>query len=581
MPGIFGYVRKDGEPSYLSEMGSALVRPGQMYTGIDDTRHPLMEGALSVSRTAGLANGVVRSPLVSVWTEGDVYNLDACAKSLGVVSQDFASLLSIAYQRQQLPEFLRTVNGYYSAAIFDPAALTVSIISDRFGLRPVYLYFHNGRFAWSSEVKGLLALPFVEKIVDQNACQDFLHLGHMLQEETWFEHIQLIKPASIVTYSLKVQSIHQDYYWSWSSISASQDSFSQAVDRTAELLANAVSRRVVPGERLGISLSGGLDSRLILASCVQANPHLKGVLYTFGKKGCEDIRIAQQVARKCGWKHELLPLNSANWFEPRIPKVWDSDGMYSLSQMHGSEFSNHMSAHIDVNLNGFLGDAVLGASYSEKLGQPNQRITRAVAERIYGEGGKRLNVEDAFYDIAHAEPLLYMNRARRLIHNGVWICEDVLGQRLPFFDNDLIEYLFSLPDEYRFHHRLYKAVILKHYPDLFKTIPWQKTGVPVGAHPFRLRMGNLQRKVKRRLVRWGLLLDRRGYVDYPRWIREPAVASCLQGLLCRSSSTYRNYFQEDYEQSLLKPHLENSTVNHAEQILRVATMELYLRKACG
>ena len=176
-------------------------------------------------------------------------------------------------------------------------------------MRLLYWYYKDGVFAWGSEVKAILAVDGVDKALDPTSYDCFMDLGYLMGEHTWLEHIKLIKPATVVEYDLAERAVNQHHYWRWSEIKPSNLTFDEAVDELGKRFIEAVRRRFNPNERIGISLSGGLDSRAIFAAVDHLYPDYKGYAYTFGIPGCDDITIAEQViSRSKNWRHKSFIL---------------------------------------------------------------------------------------------------------------------------------------------------------------------------------------------------------------------------------------------------------------------------------
>src|SRR5665648_996009 len=87
-------------------------------------------------------------------------------------------------------------------------------------------------------------------------------------------------------------------------------------DELGRLLIHAVAERAQPEERVAVSLSGGLDSRAIVAATAPRDEALPAV--TFGRPGCVDIAIARRVAALKGACHEVVSITSDNWLAPRF-----------------------------------------------------------------------------------------------------------------------------------------------------------------------------------------------------------------------------------------------------------------------
>jgi len=438
-------------------------------------------------------------------------------------------------------------------------------------------------FAWGSEVKAILAVEGVDIQLDPTSFDCFMDLGYLMGERTWFEHIELIKPATVIEYDIRADETHQYHYWKWSAIKPSSMSFDEAVDELGERFIEAVSRRFDPNERIGISLSGGLDSRAIFAAVDHLYPDYEGYAYTFGIPGCDDITIAEQVIARSAWRHEIFHFRANNWFEPRIEKIWNTDGMLDMMHMHGSEFLDDISKHMDVNLNGYLGGEAFGSSYQErhKMKGIDKRIDADIASNLYGKHAVLSDVSDEYYNIHHVEAYDFTNRSRRLINMGTVNGLVKMDQRKPFIDNATTELVFSLPDEYRVDNRLYSAMLQKFFPRFFLDIPWQKTGKPAGVVRKASIPARAARKSMRILKKIVNMQSTKGYTDYPAWIRDKEVADKLTNLVHPDAARYRMLTEDDLARRWLEPHLKSRAVNHSNQILRVATIELYLRKAFG
>jgi len=576
MPGIYGVANSNNAKANLEKMADAMYLYDHFIQ--NELFHDDHVGASRAhTGQVGEATSPARHWSNALWVEGEAYNVSDVADELGLETTSLSDLLLAAENSQQLDKCLNRLDGYFCAALYNAETRKLKLISDRYGMRLLYWYHKNGVFAWGSEVKAILAVEGVDKELDPTSYDCFMDLGYLMGEHTWFEHIKLIKPATVVEYDLASDAVNQHHYWKWSEIKPSNLTFDEAVDELGKRFIEAVRRRFDPSERIGISLSGGLDSRAIFAAVDYLYPDYKGYAYTFGIPGCDDITIAEQViSRSKNWKHEKFYFSADNWFEPRKEKIWNTDGMQDMMHMHGSEFASEIEKNMDVNLNGYLGDAVLGGSYLKSKNELNQRVDKSLASKAYGAHAE--GYADDFYSIAHYDHFFYMVRGRRLINYGTANLLPWIGQRKPFFDNDVIELVFSLPDEYRADNRLYSAMLQKYFPKYFRDIPWQQTGKPAAI----TRKASIPVRAFRKGIRItkGLMGTKstQGYTDYPAWIRDKEISEKLTGLLNYDSAEYKRLTDTDLAGRWLQPHLEGNLKNHSNEILRAATIELYLRR---
>lgn len=575
MPGIFGFYNKTQSASIRTMQATMMLYPHFKQDTLFE------DDVISASRIHLNKVGERDSPHqnngVFVWVEGEAYNLSELSDEFDYQELPFSAALSISYKNNKLESFLNKIDGYFCAVIYDQKLKKIKLISDRYGMRMLYWYHNGNQFAWSSEVKGILALDNINKTIDATSFNCFLELGYLLDEHTWFDKIKLIKPATILSFDLQTESIQQSYYWTWSEIQPLSLTFEEAVDELGRRFINAVKKRFDPNENIGISLSGGLDSRAILAAVQHLYPEYTGYTYTFGLPGCDDINIATKVVKLTNWQHQAYHFNNVNWFEPRIEKIWNTDGMQDMMHMHGAEFLSDISKKMDINLNGYAGDAIFGGSFLNSI-PLNTRASKFNLVSFYKDHINLANTDNELYNIEKAEPNLYMNRVRRFTAMGTVNSLVSIEQRKPFFDNSCVELIYSIPDEYRLNNKLYSAMLQKFFPIFFKEIPWQKTGKPAGI----ISQKSIPIRAISKIIRLTKTLfgvhSNMNYTDYSTWIRSPEIACILKDLLNGDNTEYKKLTDIDFFETYLLPHLNNKMLNNSNEILRIATIELYLRR---
>lgn len=576
MPGIYGYRKRSASDAFLNDMTKTMMFDRAFIKDITFSDQLIEASRMHIGQV-----GMQKTPLscdsVHLWIEGECYNWLDTSQKCSIPASNFQSLILAAYKRNRLNEVLKRIDGYFCAAIYDSSKKKILLFSDRYGMRLLYYYKHNGDFAWASEVKGLLGLSFVDRTMDSTSISCCIDLGYLLGDHTLHQHIKLIKPASIVEYAIDSRSFTQQYYWKWSEIQQQELGFDEAVDQLGELMLNAVKKRFNPQEKIGVSLSGGLDSRMLLAAVNKLYPDYQGYACTFGISNCLDIEIAKQVMEKVNWKHQLFYFTNENWFESRLKKIWQTDGMLNILHMHGSEFLPVIKESININFNGFAGDAIAGSSFMN-VGNLNKRMNEKIARGFYKQYFGLAEINDSFYDTQKVLPNLIANRVRRFTAMGTVNALQLIEQRKPFLDNELFEFIHSLSDDYRYDNKIYSTALLRTFPEFFSKIPWQKTGRIIGQRPNLYQ--NLVDLGQRVLSKLGMLGINKGYTNYKNWLKEENIANKLGLLLKRSSSAYQDFIENDFEKDYLLPHLQGRA-DHCEKILGAITLEIYLRKVFG
>ncbi|MBF5042764.1 hypothetical protein FGE12_10170 [Aggregicoccus sp. 17bor-14] len=554
MPGLVGFAQRDPAPN------DELVL-GRMQDLVAHLPHHVKEAgfltpALAVARVHTGAIQLERQPRtvshVRVWLDGELYNQvelrRSLKKPLAESEQSDADLLGALYLADPTFAFLKRIDGIYAAVLHNLRSGATHLVTDRYGLRQLYWTRQGERLAFASEPKALLAIPEFTPRIDPESVEQFLREGFLLGERTWFSGVTLLRAGSFLSWGPGMQEPSISRYWGWDDIRPLGEV--QTEDEVAEELGSrfraAVARHSLHEGGVGVSLSGGLDSRALLAA-VPAGRSVHTV--TFGTRGCADDLIARRVAQARGSTHHFVELTSKNWLEHRLEGVWWTDGQADLLHMHALVSAQEQRSHYAVNLNGFLGDAVLGGSY---LGDKRWTLPEKIDQR-----------------------------GRRLINEGTRLTNNYFHNRLPFFDNRLMELAYALPRPLLSNSRVYRRMLLRHFPEYFRSIPWQNTGLPIGwpgvvTRPLRF-VGRVRGRLRRELGRiTGQQVSLQAYTDYPTWIRQAPARELFERLLAHPEALHAQYVSADTVRARLAAHFGGE--DHSEYLCRVATLEVWLQQ---
>src|SRR5262249_6924872 len=158
--------------------------------------------------------------------------------------------------------FFRGLNGTFAAAIWDGRARRLILTNDRFGMKPLYYALRPGRLSFAAEVKALLTDPALSRRPDPRGVAQFFTFGQLLGEDTRLRWVRVVPAAGWLTYDADDGRLTPDRYWRLEPGPAGgRPAAAEALDRVDEAFTRAVDRRVGATSRLGLSLSGGLDSR--------------------------------------------------------------------------------------------------------------------------------------------------------------------------------------------------------------------------------------------------------------------------------------------------------------------------------
>ncbi len=223
-------------------------------------------------------------------------------------------------------ECLRHLNGMFAFAIWDKEKEELFIARDRAGKKPFYFTSQNGVFAFSSELKALLELPWVKRETDPESLYHFLTYNLLPPPFTMFRHISKMHPAHFMKVN---KNGIQEYkkYWEVEYEDLSENSQEQLNDKILSGLQSAVDYRMVSDVPVGAFLSGGVDSSAIVAMMVR-NAGYPVKTYSIGFEGQPDfdeLRFASQIAKKFGTDHHeriVRPTDIID-FLPAVVDVFD------------------------------------------------------------------------------------------------------------------------------------------------------------------------------------------------------------------------------------------------------------------
>jgi asparagine synthase (glutamine-hydrolysing) len=257
--------------------------------------------------------------------------------------------------------FFEKLNGLFSGLLIDKRQGKAFLFNDRYGVERIYWHGTEGSFFFASEAKALLrVLPELREF-DQEGVAQFLAFGCTLGQRTLFRGVQLLPGASV--WSFENGSCQKKKYFcpaTWESQSIlSAEAF---VAEFKETFQRILPHYFESESRIGISLTGGQDSRMIMA-CLPKEGE-KPVCYTFSGENRDtlDALLAAQVAKVCGLEHQILRIGADFFsdFASHVDRtVYVTDGCLGSLGAHEIYFNNQARALSPVRLTGNFGGEIL------------------------------------------------------------------------------------------------------------------------------------------------------------------------------------------------------------------------------
>ena len=198
-----------------------------------------------------------------------LYNRDELLPALGLDAQSTISDEELLLKWIEVKGFdaLAQVNGDFAGAIYAPKTGEWTLFRDHLGMRPLYLYLDSGFFAFSTDIRGLLAQPQVDASPNEMRLFKFFLFQYPLSLlETEFANIRFVRPAAVTRIKMGKSGFRltDRIYWKLRSKKIRLGSDEAYQKELRRLITDSVQRRLdaFPG-LIGAELSGGLDSCVI------------------------------------------------------------------------------------------------------------------------------------------------------------------------------------------------------------------------------------------------------------------------------------------------------------------------------
>lgn len=237
---------------------------------------------------------------------GEIYNFKEVAADLDIplkTTGDSEVILE-AFAKWG-PTMVHKLNGMFTIAFLDTLENKLFLFRDRLGIKPMYIYRHNGILAFASELKAIVALKNeIQLTVNQEAIPYFLHLGYIPEPLSIYNEVEKFPAGSWAVFN--GSDLKTERYWSARKKVNSEklSDEDEAKVQLKELLQKSVSRRLMSDVPFGTFLSGGIDSSLVTALAQHSTTEkLKTFSIGFEDGKHNESEFARQVAGHLDTEH--------------------------------------------------------------------------------------------------------------------------------------------------------------------------------------------------------------------------------------------------------------------------------------
>ena len=500
-----------------------------------------------------------------LWMAGEAF----ASGDSALVLRDCAASRTFAFRQQLLGRWLadgvraiERLDGEYQIGIWDAIARRLTLVNDRFGGLPWYWGEAAGRIAFGGGVRGVLALPEIDRSPDADALREAVTFGGFrLGDRTNVASVRMLPGGSVTT--IRDGRLATQRYWSWKDIQPRAAGTRAAqIEELHALWRTAMARRLAGGGRFGQTLSGGLDSRAILA---EAAPGREWTAITYGVPDCDDARYARRAAAAVDARwifQEMYRTQSPDWLDRRSGFIQQTDGLIQLGDLMHLECLELQRQHIDVHLSGYVGDAVSGPTFAA-VATVEQALLKLpwYSTPVGLEYTPALDrVSDLVSALDGAPPrfVLFEHKMPQATNRWTAAWRPWLRVRKPFLDYAFFDFCQGLPVGARTDGRLHEHWLRREYPACFAAIPNQRTGLPVLSPRWRVELARASRRGASLLRRAVPAPFRppprtRAYHDDDRVWRAPATVDRIVGTILRRDSLCCEILGRTRVESLLDP----------------------------
>jgi asparagine synthase (glutamine-hydrolysing) len=499
MCGIAGIFNLNGEyisPVMLRKMTDAIAHRGpdgegfynDGFVGLGHRRLAIIDVS-----PAGHQPMVSSNQQVALSYNGEIYNFQDLRAELEACGYRFHSKADsevvlnawVAWGADCVTRF----NGMFAFAIWDKRQQSLFLVRDRYGIKPLYYACWGRAFLFGSEQKAILTHPAARRELDKKALLEYFTFQNIFTDRTLLESVKLLPPASVASIPLGGDGTPQitrywDYRFREPDHPVDPREYREELDR---LMRQAVSRQLMSDVELGAYLSGGMDSGTLTSLAARELPYIKTFTCGFDLSSASGIEMgfdervkAEAMSARFKTEHYEMVLKAGD-MERCLPKLaWHIE-----EPRVGQSYPNYYAAKlaskfVKVVLSGVGGDELFGGypwryyratvcnDFEHYIDQYYVYWQRLVDNRhikqlftpIWNDV-KDVWTRDIFRDVFLTpdnelhRPEDYINHsfyfeAKTFLH-GLFVIEDKLSMahsletRVPFMDNDLVDFVMSCP----------------------------------------------------------------------------------------------------------------------------------------
>lgn len=507
---------------------------------------------------------------------------------------DNASYLIHLYEEMGL-KFIEGLNGWFSGVLIDIRKQSVVLFNDRYGLSRIYYHENLRGIYFASEAKALLkVLPKLRQLDPRGVAESF-SCGCVLQDRTLFSGVSLLPGGSRWGFS-QDGSVRKEKYFnpeSWENQPIQNDA--EFYSKLKETFSRILPRYFRGSNAIAMSLTGGLDGRMIMAWANRSAGALP--CYSFGSnyRDCADVRIARRVAEQSRQPHETFVVGSQFFTEfPRLAEkaVFVSDGAMDVTGSVELYVNRIARSTAPVRMTGNYGSEILRGTVAFRPGALNKCLLDPDFAHLVADASETYRAERQ----VHTLSFIAFKQAPWHHYARLSVEQSQLTLRSPYLDNDLVALMYQAPPA----SLVSKEPSLRLVEDGNANLAKIPTDRGIFFHPPPI-IGSLRHFYQEFTVRseyaydygmpkWlagidhilaplhleKLFLGRHKFCHFRVWYRDD-LAQYVKDILLDPRTRTRPYFRGAFLEEMVNAHTKG-TRNYTLEIIRALTIELTQRQ---
>ncbi|MBS3917367.1 MAG: hypothetical protein KG012_00625 [Deltaproteobacteria bacterium] len=507
-----------------------------------------------------------------------------------------ASYLIHLYEEKGI-DFLKELNGWFSGILVDIQAGKIFLFNDRYGMQRIFYYEGKDAFYFSSEAKALLKICPELREIDMKGLGEFLSCNCVLEYRTLFKNVFLLPGAAAWIFQQDGNLTKNCYFKPdiWENQPWLEKEY--FYEKLKDTFAKVLPRYFRTNQKIGISLTGGLDTRVIMANVDM--PAGKYPCYTFGGmyRDCYDVKIARKVTETCYQSHQTLYLDRkflSDFSKYAEKTVYISDGYFDVSGSY-EVYLNSLAREIaPIRMTGNYGGEILrGIEGMLKSALPGEKLYNSDINIHVKDAAN--TVSGLYKSSSHPMSFNLFKEIPWFRNNGFFCEQSQVTLRTPYMDIDLVALMYRAPMNVRNNMELTLRLIADGNPTLGAMPSDRGFG---GDKKFPLStlieqyyefLSKAEYAYNYGMPQWlakidyifmfmhfeKLFLGRHKFAHFRLWYRDE-LADYIKSILLDEKSLGRPYLNSKTVEKMVQGHTKGNR-NYTTEIGKVLTLELIHR----